>query len=165
MRTQLPVVLTIRDYTLLENAIHGPAEPFPGSKAFISDKLARASIVPLTDLPGEVVALRSQVRYRVGSGLPEDRTIVSGPSETVAGLTLLLTSHKGAALIGARVGQVVEALRPDGTSETLRIIGVRNAVSAPRPQLALVSSRESSTVPAPVRPFRGGDDDPGPSAA
>lgn len=164
MRTQLPVVLTIRDYTLLENAIHGPAEPFPGSRAFISDKLARASIVPLTDLPGDVVALRSQVRYRVGSGLPEDRTIVSGPSETVAGLTLLLTSHKGAALIGARVGQVVEALRPDGTSETLRIISVRNAVSA-RPKLSIVSSRELSPVPASVHAFHGGDDDPGPSAA
>lgn len=164
MRTQLPVVLTIRDYTLLENAIHGPAEPFPGSRAFISNKLARASIVPLTDLPGDVVALRSQVRYRVGSGLPEDRTIVSGPSETVAGLTLLLTSHKGAALIGARVGQVVEALRPDGTSETLRIISVRNAASA-RPKLSIVSSREPSPVPASVRAFHGGDDDPGPSAA
>lgn len=165
MQPQLPVVLTIHDYTLLEHAVHGPAEPFPGGRAFISEKLSRASIVPLADLPADVVMLRSRVRYRVGSSLPQDRTIVSGPDETIDGSTLLLTSRHGAALIGARLGQAVAALCSDGSTELLRILSVRHASSASRPKLSLVSSREPSPVLATVRQFHGDDDDPGPSAA
>lgn len=166
MQMQLTAVLTIRDYTLLEDSIHGSSEPFPGARSLILNKLAWASIVPLHELPADTVALKSKVRYRIKSAWPEERTIVSGPSEMVPGLTLLLTSPRAIALIGSRTGQTVQVSCPDGTTATIEILDVRNGNPQSRPRLTIVSSGE----PPPAREFARhahgwNDDDPGPSAA
>lgn len=166
MQMQLPAVLTIRDYTLLEDSIHGSSEPFPGARSLILNKLAGASVVPLVDLPEDIVALKSKVRYRIKSAWPEERTIVSGPSEMVAGLTLLLTSPRAVALIGSRTGQRVQVPCPDGTTVTLEILEVRNGSSKSRPRLTIVSSGKPPPIRHGVRHAQGwNDDDPGPSAA
>ena len=169
------VVLTARDFALLENLVHNWGEPFPGAGEQIRRKLDQATVVTPQDLPAGTVALNCRVRFRAGTALPEERTIVGGPSEAVYGMTLTLASPRAVALIGASVGQGVEARRYDGSTERLVIEAVPYQPGRP-PQavgLKVVSSQDF-----PVRrqagvagrtlagaSHLGNDDDPGPSAA
>ena len=169
------VILTARDFTLLESLVHDWGEPFPGAYEQIRRKLANATVVFPEDLPAGVVALHSRVRFRVGTGLAEERTIVGGPSEAVYGMTLTLASPRGVALIGAAVGQAVRALRPDGSSELIVIDAVTYQAGRPRAAggLKIVSRQEWVHRPQVVASAGfvgtasrfGDDDDPGPSAA
>ena len=117
MLNALPVILTIRDYALLEDVLHYDTEPFPGAKLLIASKLSKARIVPVPDLPSDTVALHSRIIYRAGAALTKERTLVCGPSEDVPGLTLQIISPGGLALLGARNGQIVKAIRGDGSVE------------------------------------------------
>lgn len=169
------VVLTARDFTLLENLVHNWGEPFPGANEQVRRKLAAATVVFPEDLPLDVVALNCRVRFRVGTARAEERTIVGGPSEAVYGMTLALASSRGVALIGAAVGQAVEARRYDGSTEFIVVEAVPYQPARPRPAVGLkvVSSQEMperrSVAPSARSRFvasRFGDnDDPGPSAA
>lgn len=169
------VILAARDFTLLENLVHNWGEPFPGASEQIRRKLDQATGVFPEDLPPGVVALNSRVRFRVGTALAEERTIVGGPSEAVYGMTLTLASSRGVALIGAAAGQAVEARRYDGSTELLVIEAVPYQAGRPRPAVGLkvVSSQELPDRHSVVSPARsrvmasrfGDDDDPGPSAA
>lgn len=175
MTDDLTVVLTAKDFTLLENLVHNWGEPFPGADGYIRRKLASATVVFPNDVPTNVVTLNSRVRFRVGDALPEERTIVGGPSEAAYGMTLPLASPRGVALIGAAVGQTVQALRPDGSIETLLIQAVPYQPGQTQPVrgLKVVSRQElpdaRSVFPSPGSRFSasrmGNDDDPGPSAA
>lgn len=175
MTDDLAVVLTAKDFTLLENLVHNWGEPFPGADGYIRRKLATATVVFPNDVPTNVVTLNSRVRFRVGTALPEERTIVGGPSEAAYGVTLPLASPRGLALIGAAVGQTVEALLPNDTIEILLIEAVPYQPGQTRPGggLKVVSSQElpdaRSVFTSPRSRFSasqmGNDDDPGPSAA
>lgn len=174
MTDDLAVVLTAKDFTLLENLVHNWGEPFSGADGYIRRKLASAKVVFPNDVPTDVVTLNSRVRFRVGAALPEERTIVGGPSEAAYGVTLPLASSRGLALIGAAAGQTVEALLPNGTVETLLIEAVPYQPEQARPGGLKVVSRQElpdarSVSPSPRSGFStspmGNDDDPGPSAA
>lgn len=175
MTDDVAVVLTSKDFTLLENLVHNWGEPFPGASEHIRRKLASAAVVFPEDVPSNVVTLNSRVRFRVGTALPEERTIVGGPSEARYGMTLPLASPRGVALIGAAVGQTVNALRPDGSTEFLVIEAVPYQPGQTHSEVGLrVISRQElpdahSVFPTARRRFVTAgfrnDDDPGPSAA
>lgn len=174
MHPSLPVLLTSKDFALLENLMQQWGEPFAGAAEIIRRKLSNATLVFPADAPPDVVTLNSRVRFRVGSGHSEERVLVAGPSEEVYGMTLLLASPRGLALIGASAGQTVEAIRRDGEVEQIFIEAVlyQPEQARPRPALQVVNGGVSDSTlrpaavkkPAPPRYF-GGDDDPGPSAA
>lgn len=169
------VVLTSKDFALLENLVHNWGEPFPDAGDYIRRKLASATVVFPNDIPAGVITLSSRVRFRVGHASPEERTIVGGPSEAVYGMTMPLASPRGVALIGSAVGQTVEAFRPDGAIETLLIEAVPYQPEQARPavRLRVVSSQELPDAGNVFPSYRsrvsasrtGNDDDPGPSAA
>jgi regulator of nucleoside diphosphate kinase len=175
MTDDFAVVLTAKDFALLENLVHNWGEPFPGASEHIRRKLASATVVFPKDVPSNVVTLNSCVRFRVGTALPEERTIVSGPSEARYGMTLPLSSPRGVALIGAAVGQTVNALRADGSTEILLIEAVPHQPAQTQSEVGLrVISRQElpdahSVFPTArcrlETPRFGNDDDPGPSAA
>lgn len=175
MHHSLPVLLTSKDYALLENLMQQWGEPFPGAADIIRRKLSDATLVFPADAPSDVVTLNSRVRFRTSSGQAEERTLVAGPSEEIYGMTLLLASPRGLALIGTAVGQTVEAFRRDGEVEQLFIEAVpyQPEQARPRPTLQVVTGGASGSKPRPAplnKPvahptYFGGDDDPGPSAA
>jgi regulator of nucleoside diphosphate kinase len=172
----LPVVLTSRDFALLENLVDQWGEPFPGASEIIRWKLSAATVVFPADVDPGVVTLNSRVRFRTASGHTDERTLVGGPSEAVFGLTILLPSPRGVALIGASAGQTVEARRRDGGTEQLFIEAVpyqpersparsRLRVVARSDALAATPGSGSLSVRQPAATSWGPDDDPGPSAA
>jgi regulator of nucleoside diphosphate kinase len=175
MTDENAVTLTAQDFTLLESLVHNWGEPFPGAGDYIRRKLAAATVVFPEDLPPDVVGLNSRVRFRVGMALAEERTIVGGPSEAVHGMSLKLTSPRALALIGAAVGQTVQARRHDGSTELLVIEAIPHQAGRPSPavRLKIVSSqelRDARNVASPARSWVvarrfGDDDDPGPNAA
>lgn len=168
------VILTARDFTVLEHLVQNWGEAFPGASEQVKRKLETAAVVFPEDLPPGVVTLNSRVRFRVGMAPAEERTIVGGASEAVYGMTLTLASPRAVALIGAAAGQTVQARRPDGTTELLVIEAVPFQSGRPRPAVGLkvVSSQDLPTTrpaasvrPRVLAPSFGDDDDPGPSAA
>lgn len=172
MTTHLPVVLTARDFALLESFSQNWGEPFPGAAEIMRRKLAAATLVFPADVPTDVVTLNSRVRFRVGTSVVDERTIVGGPSEEVYGLTLQLASPRGLALIGAAVGQTVEARRRGGSVEHLVIEAVPYQPEQRRSAgLTVVSSQDRPRAASPAAQPRyatawiGSDDDPGPGAA
>ncbi|MFC0009372.1 hypothetical protein [Devosia nitrariae] len=173
MFDQLPVVLTARDFALLENLAQQWGEPFPGAAEIVRRKLAAATLVFPADVPVDVVTLNSRVRFKTSLGQTDERVLVAGPSEEIYGLTMLLASPRGMALIGAAVGQTIQARRRDGALEQLFIeaLPFQPERKGARRRLTLVSDRGVSgehrkTLPvAPEIARPGNDDDPGPSAA
>ena len=174
MTAHLPVVLTARDFALLESFSQNWGEPFPGAAEIMRRKLAAATLVFPADVPTDVVTLNSRVRFRVGTSVVDERTIVGGPSEEVYGLTLLLASPRGLALIGAAVGQAVEARRRDGSVEHLLIEAVPYQPEQRRSAGLTVVASQDLPARRPASPaaqpryataWFGSDDDPGPGAA
>ena len=173
MSDQLPVVLTSKDFALLEAISQGHGEPFAGATEIIRRKLGAATLVFPSDVPANVVTLNSRVRFRAGDAQPEERTLIGELGEEVHGLTLSLGTPRGLALIGAAVGQTIAVQRKDGRTEQLHIEAVtfQPALQRSRPALKIVSSQQMEPPATPAshtsaRPFhRGFDDDPGPSAA
>lgn len=177
MSEHLPVILSSKDFALLESLVQQAGESFPGATALIHRKLARATLVSPGDIPADVVTLNSRVRHRIEGHHAEERTLVAGPSEAINGVTLLLNSPHGIALLGAQAAQCIEASRADGTPVQIFIEAVLNPPEQKRarPALTVVSRSElpgSATIsnisplrrPPPPRPAFDGDD-PGPSAA
>ena len=174
------VTLTAREVTLLEDLLLSPGATFAGAAVIIRRKLAMAMRVPVAAIGPDVVTLNTRVRYRVNSARAEERTLMTG--NDVPGITMQLNSPRGIALVGAHAGQSVEALRPDGSFETLHVEAVfpqPEAARHPDPALAIVARATPQAEPPKVvalfgahhpRPALGvrehdESDDPGPSAA
>ncbi|GHA33267.1 hypothetical protein GCM10007989_31820 [Devosia pacifica] len=119
-----PAILTSNDYTLLETLIQCWSEPFPGATSFVRAKLRTAALIFPSDLPPNVVTLHSRVRFLPPGGGTEERTLVRRPDEHINGMTLLLETPRGLALIGAQAGQVVDVLQRDGRLDRLYVEAV-----------------------------------------
>lgn len=170
MSDQPSVVLTSRDFALLENLALQWGEPFPGAAGIVRRKLAAATLLFPADVPADVVTLNSRVRFSANSGQTDERVLVAGPSEEIYGVTLLLASPRGLALIGAAVGQTIQASRRDGSLEQLVVeaLPYQPERRRARPALTLVSDKGSNKerrAALQVMTLAGDDNDPGPSAA
>lgn len=168
--------LSTKDFSILENLLSG-SQPFPGAAMLIRRKLHAARLVFGVDIASDIVTLNSRVRYRVNGGRAEERIIVLGAAEEIAGLTLRLNSPRGIALIGARTGETVEAPRRDGSLERIEIEAVpyqpeahdgrRQAGGAPAAvgTISVLSAHRLRRAGRSLPVDDDGDDDPGPSAA
>lgn len=95
----------------------------PAAK-ILAAKLATARFVPGDDLPEDVASLDSRIAFRVNEGPVETRILVAGARKTIVGLTLPVETPRGAALFGLKAGEMVEAVRLDGTVERLALTEV-----------------------------------------
>ncbi|HTM77353.1 MAG TPA: GreA/GreB family elongation factor [Devosia sp.] len=173
-----PIILTPKDFAVLEGLLSAPGESFAGASILIRSKLHAATLVFAEDIKPGVVTIGSRVRFRVDAGRAEECTIVASADEAVAGPTLPLDSPRGIGLIGAHVGQSLRVTRTDGKSETLSVEAVLDqpeARLATAPVLTLVAGSKPEPAAISLNAFRlrrapttlgfRDDDDPGPSAA
>lgn len=166
-----PFVLTSKDFALIESLLLDANDVFSGLALAIRRKLLNATLVFPEDIEPSVVTMDSRVRYRVG-GLVEERTLVAGTGSEADDGTCVLGSSRGLALLGASVGQSVQALRHDGSIEILLIEAVlyqpeahrQTAAAVPPPAKvsSLATYRRRGSVAMQPTPD---DDDPGPRAA
>ncbi len=116
------ITLSTDDATRLAQLLEGRADAVV---ELLEDELSRATVVPRSALPADVVCVGSQVRYRNGD-TERDLTLV-WPHEAGEGRVSVLTPV-GAALIGLRPGQQIAWPLPGDRIATLEVLSVSNQV-------------------------------------
>jgi regulator of nucleoside diphosphate kinase len=178
-----PIILTTKDYATLEAMLYGDDGHHIPRAAALRHKLAGVIVVPTTEIAADVVTLGSRVRFRIGDGPSQERTIIASNADEVMGLTLLAWTSRGLTLLGMRAGPRARCLRFDGTSESIIVEAVLFRPVDCRGEPALGGSNLTDTAPqlppggnvrclSSYRRQRGGDlllgpdsDDWGPGAA
>lgn len=91
----------------------------------IDDLLATAHIVSSEEVPGDVVTMNSLVVYRdLATQMAQEVTLVYPELADNAQHRLSVTSAVGIALLGARLGEEVTAVLPNGQPRQLQILAV-----------------------------------------
>jgi len=114
---ELGLVITEADFDRLKHLLESPryrATHF-ASLMVLKDELDRARVVAAHDVPKGVVTMHSRVRVRdVRAGESETYTLVYPDEADILAGRLSVLAPLGIALLGARVGQVVEFDAPAG---------------------------------------------------
>ena len=98
-------------------------EGFSSLSGLIEMVEQEADIVPSTDVGSDVVTVNSTVSFRDEVTDSVHRVTVVYPQEMSVGKRRIsVLSPVGSALLGQRVGQVVHAALPDGTTRPLRVL-------------------------------------------
>jgi regulator of nucleoside diphosphate kinase len=91
----------------------------------IDELLASAHIVPGEDVPGDVVTMNSLVVYRdLATQMAQEVTLVYPELADNAQHRLSVTSAVGIALLGARLGEEVSVVLPNGQQRQLQILAL-----------------------------------------
>ena len=118
------IIITQLDLQRLERLLAGLQDVTPGVEA-LEHELARAKVVAHNKVPAGVVTMNSRVFCRdEGSGKEYHLTLVypqdAGPSGTVS-----ILAPVGSALLGLRVGDVIDWPMPGGRSARLHVLSIR----------------------------------------
>lgn len=91
----------------------------------LDDLLARAHIVGGDEIPGDVVTMNSLLVYRdLQSNVANEVTLVYPELADSTKNRLSVTSAVGAALLGGRLGDEVEAELPNGQTRRFKILAI-----------------------------------------
>lgn len=111
------VVLNERDFDRLSGVLHSPRFRVTHAPmvAALERELERGDVVAPREVPKGVVTMNSRVRFRdLASRERETYTLVYPADADVENGRLSVLAPLGAALLGARVGDVVECRTPGG---------------------------------------------------
>lgn len=105
------------------------ADHLPASEAKCSDalleELGRAQIVEPGQMPADVVAMNSTVRFAIVSPYEEFCMTLAYPADMREGTDQIsVLTPVGMALLGVAVGSEIDWPRPDGQTVTVRVIEV-----------------------------------------
>ena len=91
----------------------------------LQDELDRAQVVAADDMPDDVVAMHSRVRFiDEDSGVEETLTLVYPFEAEPTGGRVSVLAPVGTALLGLRVGQSIDWQLPTGRARRLRVVAV-----------------------------------------
>ncbi|MBX3017869.1 MAG: nucleoside diphosphate kinase regulator [Bdellovibrionaceae bacterium] len=117
------LTLTRTDYERLSHLILSAPEEIA---ELLEGELARANVVDDTQLPLNVVAMNSAVRYRVvANGQENEITLVYPADADSATGRISVLAPIGAALIGLSVGQKIKWPLPQGGHKEIEVLSVR----------------------------------------
>ena len=126
MNTQPNIVISSLDAERLDALLASiPRDTFPG-RAELEAELARAEIVEPRDIPTTVVTMNSTVRFRVESSTEEfTLTLVYPRDMDSSSDKISILAPVGSALLGLRVGDVIDWPMPGGRSARLHVLAIR----------------------------------------
>jgi regulator of nucleoside diphosphate kinase len=111
-----------------------------GHSADIADhllyELERAHVVPDSQLPGDVVGMGSNVRYRTWDGVEREVTLVYPARANIAEGRISVLTPVGTALLGLTAGQSISWLTRDGRRQTLTVLSVEGGDEPEDPKAA-----------------------------
>lgn len=88
-------------------------------------ELARAELREPADMPDDVITMNSTARFRdEASGEEREMTLVYPRDADGSGQRVSILAPVGSALLGLRVGQVIDWPMPSGTRVQLRALGI-----------------------------------------
>ncbi|UOF01150.1 nucleoside diphosphate kinase regulator [Bdellovibrio reynosensis] len=92
----------------------------------LQEELSRASVVPNEVLPADVVAMNSKVSFQdIDSGKELSVTLVYPHEANINENKVSVLAPVGSALIGLRVGQVINWPLPNGKEKRLKVVSVQ----------------------------------------
>ncbi|CAH2603855.1 conserved protein of unknown function [Rhodovastum atsumiense] len=141
-------VLAAPDYSCLKGLARSWRHPEDPVKWMLTDKLGRCRVVPPDAVSSGVAVLGARVIFAGADGVPESRVLVTPGDDAREGFTLCVTTPVGAALLGASVGQSVEAAEPGGRRVVLCVLAVHHD---PGPRLTVGRPSDRRTCRGKVR--------------
>lgn len=92
---------------------------------FLEEEIGRASIVADEDLPNDVVSMNSKVRYQdLETGKETTVDVVFPHEANIEENKISVLAPVGSALIGLRVGQIIQWPVPSGKEKKLKVLSV-----------------------------------------
>lgn len=123
MGTQMPpIVLSDRDVGRLEQLLDAPERRRDAAAAELSAEIARARVLPASELPADVVSMHSRVVCTDDvAGIERRVTLVYPREADIARGRVSVLSPVGMALLGLRIGQTIEWPTPAGNRLRLTV--------------------------------------------
>ena len=129
--TTAPTIVVSRlDCDRIESLLDATGRDRPGAGAGanvkrLREELARAELREPADMPDDVITMNSTARFRdEASGEERDITLVYPRDADGSGQRVSILAPVGSALLGLRVGQVIDWSMPSGTQVQLRVLGI-----------------------------------------
>jgi regulator of nucleoside diphosphate kinase len=118
------IVIGPDDHETLGNLVDVAGHDQQQAAELLRQELARARIVPVAKLAGDVVRIGSRVRYRIGPGPERTVQLVLPYMADIALNRVSVLTPVGAALIGLSHGQVMPFTATDGRRQVLQVMEV-----------------------------------------
>lgn len=91
----------------------------------LEEELGRAVVVPVHEIPADVVTMNSKVRFAdEATGEASEVTVVYPRDADVDGGKVSVLAPVGSALLGLKVGETIEWIMPTGKTRRLAIVSV-----------------------------------------
>lgn len=123
-----PLIITHSDFEKISALLHYADSV---TAELLQEELDRATIVQAEDLPVDVVAVNSIVKFQdLDSGKISTRTLVMPNDANVEEKKISILAPMGAALIGLRVGQTISWPVPRGGEKRVHVLSVLKPAEA-----------------------------------
>lgn len=127
--TTVPTIVVSRlDCDRIESLLDAAERDRPDAGANakrLREELARAELREPADMPDDVITMNSTARFRdEASGAERDMTLVYPRDADGSGQQVSILAPVGSALLGLRVGQVIDWPMPGGTHVQLRVLDI-----------------------------------------
>lgn len=127
---ELPAILLAEEeFDELSDIARSLTHVLPEVARLLKRELARARLVPLAEMPGDVVTMHATVSFRLGAEETAERLKLVYPAEKAADDGCIsIASPVGVALLGLRAGQTIAFHSRYGKPRWLKVTSVaRNA--------------------------------------
>lgn len=122
MKDEDDLILSNGDFQKLSSLLNVTK---PEIAELLEEELSRASVVPDNELPNDVVSMNSHVSFRdLDKGKESAITLVYPHEASIDENKVSILAPVGSALIGLKVGQVIEWPVPNGKEKRLKVISV-----------------------------------------
>ncbi len=122
MDNQETLIVTKTDFEKLSSLIRSMSSDVA---ELLDEELSRASVVSDNELPKDVVSMNSTVRFQdLDTGGETVVTLVYPHEAKIEENKISILAPVGSALIGLRVGQVIQWPVPNGKEKRLKVISV-----------------------------------------
>lgn len=116
------LILTLADFQKLTSLIDTVSSE---TTELLQEELGRASIVAPEDLPEDVVSMNSKVRFQdLETGKETTVTLVYPHEANIEENKISILAPVGSALIGLRVGQVIQWPVPNDKKKQIKVLSV-----------------------------------------
>lgn len=121
MEQQHGILITDQDFERLSLLVHHSEGKGAG---LLEEELSRATVVPQSEIPADVVTMNSTIRFvDEDSGKESEVALVYPKDADVTKRQVSVLAPVGMALIGLKVGQSIEWPMPNGMRR-LKVVGV-----------------------------------------
>lgn len=117
------IIVTSTDYERLSSLLASVSSSRSDAAERLEHELERARIVPGPQVPADVVTMNSRIEFEdVEAGVRRELTLVYPYQADIEASRVSVLAPIGSALLGLRIGQVIEWPVPGNRSKRIRVL-------------------------------------------